>query len=89
MRLKNKSFVYKSNEKDVYKRQAINQAGPGGALVAYLIMGAIVYTMIIALIEMASFLPVAGAFKEYPKRFLIRRGRLQMDGVIGLDVPSQ
>lgn len=48
---------------------AINQAGPGGALVAYLVMGAIVYTMIIALIEMASFLPVAGTFKEYPKRF--------------------
>lgn len=68
---------------------AINQAGPGGALVAYLVMDAIVYTMIIALIEMASFLPVAGAFKEYPKRFLIRRGRLQMDGVIGLDVPSR
>ncbi len=47
----------------------INQAGPGGALAAYVIMGAIVYTMIIALIEMASFLPVAGAFKEYPRRF--------------------
>ena len=51
---------------------AISQAGPGGAILAYAIMGAVVFTMTIALVELAAKLPISGAFKEYPNRFFDR-----------------
>jgi lysine-specific permease len=48
----------------------IRDAGPGGALVAYGIMGIVVYFMITALGEMATRLPIPGAFTSYADRFV-------------------
>jgi len=43
----------------------ISQAGPGGALVAYMVIGAMVYFMMTSLGEMSANLPVSGAFATY------------------------
>lgn len=48
----------------------IADAGPGGALVAYIIMGIVVYFMMTALGEMATKLPIPGAFTAYADRFI-------------------
>ncbi len=48
----------------------IRDAGPGGAMVAYLIMGAVVFCMMTALGEMATKLPIPGAFTSYANRFV-------------------
>lgn len=48
----------------------IAQAGPGGALVAYALIGIMVWLIMQALGEMAAFLPVAGSFGEYGTRFV-------------------
>jgi lysine-specific permease len=49
---------------------AVAQAGPGGALLAYALMGAAVYTVMQSLGEMATQLPVAGSFEAYAERFV-------------------
>jgi lysine-specific permease len=49
---------------------AISQAGPGGALLAYAFMGFAVYCMMQSLGEMATQLPIPGAFEAYAERFL-------------------
>jgi len=49
---------------------AIAQAGPGGALLAYAIMGLAVYCMMQSLGEMATQLPIAGSFEAYAERFV-------------------
>lgn len=43
----------------------INQAGPGGALVAYASIGIMVYFLMTSLGEMATFMPVSGSFQIY------------------------
>jgi len=48
----------------------IRDAGPGGALVAYVVMGIVVYFMMTALGEMATKLPIPGAFTSYADRFV-------------------
>ena len=48
----------------------IREAGPGGAMVAYAIMGIVVYFMMTALGEMATRLPIPGAFTAYANRFV-------------------
>ncbi|MDP9805472.1 lysine-specific permease [Trueperella bonasi] len=48
----------------------INQAGPGGALVAYSLIGLMVFFLMQSLGEMATFLPVSGSFEEYGTRFV-------------------
>lgn len=48
----------------------IRQAGPGGALVAYACIGAMVYFLITSLGEMATFMPVAGSFETYASKFI-------------------
>lgn len=48
----------------------ISQAGPGGALVAYALIGIMVWLVMQSLGEMAAFLPVAGSFQEYGTRFV-------------------
>ena len=48
----------------------IREAGPGGAMVAYGIMGIVVYFMMTALGEMATRLPIPGAFTSYANRFV-------------------
>jgi len=48
---------------------AISQAGPGGALLAYSVMGLAVYCMMQSLGEMATQLPIEGSFATYAARF--------------------
>src|ERR1700684_2633469 len=49
---------------------AISQAGPGGAMLAYAVMGVAVYCMMQSLGEMATQLPIAGSFEAYAERFV-------------------
>ena len=49
---------------------AIAQAGPGGAMLAYGIMGLAVYCMMQSLGEMATQLPIPGSFEAYAERFI-------------------
>src|SRR6201995_492662 len=49
---------------------AIAQAGPGGALLAYSIMGLAVFCMMQSLGEMATQLPIRGSFEAYAQRFI-------------------
>lgn len=48
----------------------INQAGPGGALVAYACMGVMVYFLMTSLGEMATFMPYSGSFETYASKFV-------------------
>jgi lysine-specific permease len=48
----------------------ISTAGPGGALLAYLVVGVMVYFVMTSLGEMATFLPVSGSFETYATRFV-------------------
>ncbi|MCD4549034.1 amino acid permease [Schaalia sp. lx-260] len=50
--------------------ETISTAGPGGALVAYTLIGFMVYLLMQSLGEMATYLPVAGSFGEYGTRFI-------------------
>lgn len=49
---------------------AIHAAGPGGAFVAYTIIGIMVYFIMTSLGELATFMPVSGAFSTYATRFV-------------------
>ncbi|XHU85535.1 amino acid permease [Peribacillus muralis] len=49
---------------------AIHSAGPGGALVAYAVIGVMVYYLMTSLAEMAAFMPVAGSFRVYASKFV-------------------
>lgn len=48
---------------------SIANAGPGGALVAYAIIGFMVYLLMTSLGEMATYMPVTGSFSTYASRF--------------------
>ena len=49
---------------------SISTAGPGGALLAYAIIGVMVYFLMTSLGEMATYLPIAGSFETYAGRFV-------------------
>ncbi|OAL01184.1 hypothetical protein IQ06DRAFT_325818 [Phaeosphaeriaceae sp. SRC1lsM3a] len=49
---------------------SIATAGPAGALLAYVFVGTLVYSVMLSLAEMATYLPVAGAFTQYAARFV-------------------
>ncbi|OKL57217.1 hypothetical protein UA08_07684 [Talaromyces atroroseus] len=49
---------------------AIAESGPAGALIAYLFVGTIVYSVMTSLGEMATYIPIAGAFTSYAARFV-------------------
>lgn len=49
---------------------SIHQAGPGGALLAFGIMGLMVYFLMTSLGEMASFMPTTGSFYTYGSHFV-------------------
>ncbi|KAK6395443.1 hypothetical protein LTR65_000914 [Meristemomyces frigidus] len=49
---------------------ALNTAGPAGALIAYAFVGTLVYSVMVALGEMATYIPVTGAFTAYASRFV-------------------
>jgi len=48
----------------------INQAGPGGALVAYGCIGVMVYFLMTSLGEMATYMPEPGSFGTYATKFV-------------------
>ena len=48
----------------------IANAGPGGALLAYLLIGLMVYFLMTSLGEMAAFMPVSGSFAAYGSHFV-------------------
>ena len=50
--------------------QTIAEAGPGGALTAYALIGVMVWLVMQSLGEMSAYLPVAGSFQEYGTRFV-------------------
>ncbi|WP_462412817.1 amino acid permease [Neobacillus sp. Marseille-QA0830] len=49
---------------------SISQGGPGGALLAYLIIGVMVYFVMTSLGELAAFMPTSGAFSTYGSKFI-------------------
>ncbi|QHI73275.1 amino acid permease [Aminipila terrae] len=49
---------------------SISTAGPGGALVAYALIGVMVYFLMTSLGEMATLMPVSGSFETYATRFV-------------------
>ena len=49
---------------------AIATAGPGGALLAYGLIGIMVYFLMTSLGEMAAFMPTSGSFSTYAARFV-------------------
>ena len=49
---------------------ALHVAGPGGAILAYLIISIMVYFLMTSLGEMAALIPVTGSFCEYCTRFV-------------------
>ncbi|WP_189028453.1 amino acid permease [Paenibacillus albidus] len=48
----------------------INQAGPGGAVLAYLIGGLIMYLVMLCLGELSVAMPVTGSFQSYATKYL-------------------
>lgn len=48
----------------------IKQAGPGGAVVAYICIGIMVYFLMTSLGEMATFMPDSGSFGTYATKFV-------------------
>ncbi|MDR5587134.1 MULTISPECIES: amino acid permease [Clostridium] len=48
----------------------LHVAGPGGALVAYGLVGIMVYFLITSLGEMATYMPIAGSFSSYANKFI-------------------
>lgn len=48
----------------------IREAGPGGALLAYAVIGMMVYFLMTSLGEMATYLPTSGAFSTYASRYI-------------------
>lgn len=49
---------------------AISTAGPGGALVAYVAIGIMVYFLMTSLGEMATYMPLTGSFAAYSTKFV-------------------
>ena len=49
---------------------SISGAGPGGALLAYAVIGAMVFFLMTSLGEMATYMPVSGSFETYATRFV-------------------
>jgi amino acid permease len=50
--------------------QTINQAGPVGAIVGYLVGGFIMLLVLLCLAELSIAMPVAGSFQSYASRFI-------------------
>ena len=48
----------------------VNKGGPGGAVLAYLVIAIMVYFLIMSLGEMATWLPVSGSFQTYCTKFI-------------------
>ncbi|MBV7506909.1 amino acid permease [Bacillus sp. sid0103] len=49
---------------------AIHSAGPGGAILSYLVIGVMVFFLMQGLAEMGAYMPVAGSFSTYATKFI-------------------
>ncbi|MDD2190102.1 MAG: amino acid permease [Eubacteriales bacterium] len=49
---------------------SMSEAGPGGALLAYGVIGIMVYFLMQSLGEMATYMPISGAFETYATKFV-------------------
>lgn len=49
---------------------SLSTAGPGGTLLAYAVIGVMVYFLMMSLGEMSTFMPVSGAFETYASKFI-------------------
>ncbi|MGA4113679.1 amino acid permease [Ralstonia nicotianae] len=49
---------------------SVSQAGPGGALAAYVLIGTMVYFLMTSLGELAAYMPVPGSFATYGARYV-------------------
>lgn len=49
---------------------ALATAGPAGCVIAYIIVGFILWSVMVSLGEMATYLPVPGSFTVYNARFI-------------------
>ncbi|KAK3336200.1 putative arginine transporter [Cercophora scortea] len=49
---------------------ALATSGPAGSLIAYAFIGSIVYSVMVSLGEMATYIPISGAFTSYASRFV-------------------
>ncbi|MCO0832097.1 amino acid permease [Fructobacillus sp. W13] len=49
---------------------SVSQAGPLGAILAYLVIGIMVFFLMTSLGEMSTFAPTSGSFSEYGNRFV-------------------
>lgn len=49
---------------------SLSAAGPGGALLAYGVIGIMVYFLMTSLGEMATYMPISGAFETYATKFV-------------------
>lgn len=48
----------------------ISQAGPGGALLSYMLIGLMVYFLMTSLGELAAYMPVSGSFATYGQNYV-------------------
>ncbi|NUA45965.1 Lysine-specific permease [Dickeya solani] len=48
----------------------VSQAGPGGAMLSYALIGLMVYFLMTSLGELAAFMPVSGSFSTYGARYV-------------------
>ncbi|ELI8305095.1 amino acid permease, partial [Yersinia enterocolitica] len=48
----------------------VSQAGPGGALLSYALIGLMVYFLMTSLGELAAFMPVSGSFSTYGSKYV-------------------
>ena len=48
----------------------VAQAGPGGALLSYALIGLMVYFLMTSLGELAAFMPVSGSFSTYGSKYV-------------------
>lgn len=49
---------------------SLSEAGPGGALLAYGVIGIMVYFLMTSLGEMSTYMPVSGSFETYATKFV-------------------
>ena len=49
---------------------SISQAGPGGALLSYAVIGLMVYFLMTSLGELAAYMPVSGSFATYGSKYV-------------------
>lgn len=49
---------------------ALVKAGPAGCLISYIFVGTMLWSVMVCLAEMATYIPTAGAFSAYATRFV-------------------